>query len=103
MTVSIPLTVAEFDVTKQTKFRETVAATAGVPSADVKIASIESIVGTRRLLAVSIRVDIYRGAAIEYCAFLLVAVNRDIESGRARNKTRMRKRAVVLTCPWILQ
>jgi len=68
MAVAIPLTVAEFDVTKQTKFREAVATTAGVPSSDVKITSIESIVGTRRLLAASIRVDILVNAATQNAA-----------------------------------
>jgi len=58
MAVSLPMTINEFTLDKQTKFMASIAAAAGVSSDDVAIDDITSIpTSSRRLLEASIRVD----------------------------------------------
>jgi len=73
MAVSMPISIAEFDNNKQTVFKAAVATTAGVLPANVDISNIASITtaGSRRLLAVGIRVDFRVNAATRSASTLL--------------------------------
>ena len=73
MAVSMPISIAEFDNNKQTVFKAAVATTAGVLPANVDISNITSITtaGSRRLLAVGIRVDFRVNAATRSASTLL--------------------------------
>ena len=73
MAVSMPISIAEFDNSKQSVFKAAVAATASVSPTDVGISNIASITagGSRRLLAAGIRVDFHVNAATQSASTLL--------------------------------
>jgi hypothetical protein len=57
MAVSLPMTKASLNTERQDLFKKPIAAAARVSAADVKIDDIATIIGGRRLLSESIRVD----------------------------------------------
>jgi len=75
MAISLPFTLAEFDVSKQVVLKRTVANVAGVSLADVTIASISSIPANaqRRLFASALRIDMRINAANSNAAAQLAA------------------------------
>jgi len=59
LSLSLPLSKADFDAEKQAKFKESIARAAGAPPADVEIDNIEALSSARRrLLASGIRIDV---------------------------------------------
>jgi hypothetical protein len=66
--VSLPMTEASFTTDKQDLFKKSIATAAAVSVADVNIDKIATIIGGRRLLAESIRVDTRVTASSEAAA-----------------------------------
>ena len=59
LSLSLPLSVAEFNLEKQAKFKEAIARAAGASPADVAIDNIEALSSDRRrLLASGVRLDV---------------------------------------------
>ena len=86
--MSLPLSVAEFNLEKQAKFKEAIARAAGASPADVAIDNIEALsAGRRRLLASGVRIDVSvkakDKAATDAMSAGLTAVNINAELSKA--------------------
>ena len=88
LSLSLPISKAEFNLEKQAKFKESIARAAGASPADVAIDNIEALsAGRRRLLASGVRIDVSvkakDKAATDAMSAGLTAVNINAELSKA--------------------
>ena len=88
LSLSLPLSTADFDDAKQAKFKESIARAAGVSPADVTIDNVETLsAARRRLLVSSIRIDVSvkakDKAAADAMGAELTAGNINVELSKA--------------------
>ena len=89
LSLSLPLSVAEFNLEKQAKFKEAIARAAGASPADVAIDNIEALASVRRRLLASsgVRIDVSvkakDKAATDAMSAGLTAVNINAELSKA--------------------
>jgi hypothetical protein len=98
MAVSLPMTKASFNTERQDLFKKSIAAAAEVSAGDVKIDDITTIIGGRRLLAESIRVDTSITATSEAAAKTMAQVLTADKMNAELSKNNLPK-ATVLEAP----